>query len=268
MEEPGSGREQPFVTHDEAPTVPSPGKRPLDDPSPPIALPLVALLMGGALLGTPGGEDRRNAPPCQARPPGVAISTASRHQALGPLAGPPRLARAPDRDGVERPLAAGDCRRGRRLQGRLSAEDPRHRPAPATVSPSRVSSGRRGLPLFLRHTTPLGTACIPPDLWLVVEVGPKSPPPLAQPAYLCPVFEPAPAGSGTAIPAGQLAPLGTRPQPPADAFNAASILHTRASPAGGNVDLGKLGADRVPWLRGQVSPRHRLPSRVAWQHMT
>jgi len=116
MEETGTGRDQPFVAHDEAPKVPPPGTRALDDPPPPIAPQLAPILGSGPFMGAPGGDNRLNAPPCQASPQRVAIIPAIRNQALGPLAGPLRLSRAPDRDGIERPLEKGDFRWGRRVQ--------------------------------------------------------------------------------------------------------------------------------------------------------
>jgi hypothetical protein len=116
MEETGIGREQPLIAHDEAPKVPQPGKGPLDDPPPPIAPQLAPILMGGALMVAPGGDDRLNALPSQARPQRVAIIAAIRDQVVRPLAGASRLPRAADRDGVKGLLEERDLRRGRRVQ--------------------------------------------------------------------------------------------------------------------------------------------------------
>jgi hypothetical protein len=36
MKEPGIGRDQPLIAHDEAPKVPEPGKGPFDNPPPAV----------------------------------------------------------------------------------------------------------------------------------------------------------------------------------------------------------------------------------------
>jgi hypothetical protein len=74
---------------------------------------------------------------------------------------------------------------------------PRHRPAPSTSSPSRVSSCRPWIPLVGGHEAAIRTAFIPPNLLLVIELGEKGPPQLEQHPRLLPVFEPAPAAETT-----------------------------------------------------------------------
>jgi hypothetical protein len=117
MKEPGIGRDQALIAHDEASEVPQPGKGPLHDPPPPIAAHLTPILVGGSAVSAAGRDNGLDAPPGQPGAQGVAVIAAIRNQALGPPARPPRLARPADGDRVEGPLEEPDRCRGCRVQG-------------------------------------------------------------------------------------------------------------------------------------------------------
>ena len=116
MKEACIGGDQAFVADAEAPKVPQPGKRPLNDPSAAIAAQLPPILMGRFLVVPPSWDDRVNPSLSQTGAQGVAIIASIGNQALGAFAGPARFAGAADRDRVEGLLKEGDFRRGCRLQ--------------------------------------------------------------------------------------------------------------------------------------------------------
>jgi hypothetical protein len=116
MKEPSIGCDQSLIAHDEAPKVSQPGKRPRNDPPPAIPPQLPPILMGRVLVVPPCRDNRVDTPPRQTCPQRVAIVAAIRNQAVGPLAGAPRLPQPPDGDRVEGALEEGDLRRGRRVQ--------------------------------------------------------------------------------------------------------------------------------------------------------
>jgi hypothetical protein len=116
MEEAGRDRDQPLIADDEAPKVPQPGERPLDDPPPAIPTPLPPILMRRLLVVPPSRDDRCNPPLSQAGAQGIAVIASIRDQALGPLAGPAGFGGAADSDRVEPLLEKRDLRRGRRVQ--------------------------------------------------------------------------------------------------------------------------------------------------------
>jgi hypothetical protein len=121
------------------------------------------------------------------------------------------------------------CSRSVTAAGEAAARDcsqrrsPRHRPAPATLCPCRVSSCRAEAPLVGGHEAAIGTACIPPKLLLVVQVGREAPPECEHDPGCFPWLEPPPTGRGAAISPGRLAPWGARPEHPEEAFKAAPI---------------------------------------------
>src|SRR5918999_223515 len=108
------------------------------------------------------------------------------------------------------------------------------------------------------HFVPLPRLVVP-TLGPLFSRGQRGPPELEQHAGLFPALEPPPAGAGTAVLPGQLAPLGASPQDPEDAFKTAPIVDARASPAGGHLRHGEMDADGFPLLLRESSPRHVLP---------
>ena len=177
---------------------------------------------------TPCGDIRVDAPPSQARPQRVAIVTAIRNQAVGPLAGTSRLPRPLDGYRVEG-----------LLEGVTSAGDaaPRYTPNRVAV-PSTSTLHWVPLPRFVFPTlspllpgneTAIRKALLPAQFFLVVEWAQEGLPELEQDAALFPVLEPAPAGTRAATSPRQLAPLGTGPEDPEGALQTALICDTRAS---------------------------------------
>jgi len=239
----------------------------LPDPSPAMAAQRPPLLRGGFLVVPPSRAARVTPPRRHAGAQGVAVIAAIRTPAPRSLAGPSRFAGVADRDRVEGLLTEGDFRRGRRLQGLLPTEDPRHRPQPSPWSPCHVSCSRRWAPVVGGDEAAIDTAVIPAARMWVVEWGQERPPALEQEAPLLPRLEPPPAGARTASPAGQRAPLAAGPQDPPETRKAAPISHTWAPPAGGSLGGRKMAAHGFPWWLGQLSPRPGLPSRLAWQHL-
>jgi hypothetical protein len=116
MKEPGIGRDQPLIAHDEAPKMSHPGKGPFDNPSPSIAAQLPTVLMGRPLVAAPRRDNRLNASPDQSSPQGIAVIPPIGDQPLGPLTWPPRLPGPPDSNRVERLFEESNLRRGRRVQ--------------------------------------------------------------------------------------------------------------------------------------------------------
>jgi hypothetical protein len=116
MEETGIGRDQPLIAHDEAPKVPQPGKRPLDDPPSPIPPQLAPILMGGPFMGAASRHNRVDAAPGQARAQGIAVIAPIRNQSLRSFAGASWFSGAPNSDGVERLFEKRHFRRGCRFQ--------------------------------------------------------------------------------------------------------------------------------------------------------
>jgi hypothetical protein len=92
-----------------------------------------------------------------------------------------------------------------------------------------------------------------------MQLGQEGPPQLEQHVSLFPLLEPSPTGTGAAIPAGQLAPLGSGPQNPEDALETAPILNAWATTSGGNFGLGKMDANRFPLCCRESSPCHVSP---------
>lgn len=148
---------------------------------------------------------------------------------------------------------------GRRVQGLLPAESPRHRPAPATVCPCRAWSCRRWVPCFRRHEAAIGTACTPTNLCLVIRLGQEAPPAFAQHPRLCPLLEPPPTPTGAALSSGDLAPLSAGPEPSEAALKAASARAAGASTPLGHFWRREIDADGRPWLWRKSSPCHVLP---------
>jgi hypothetical protein len=267
MEEARIGRDQPFVAHDEAPKVPQPGKRPLDDPPPPIPPQLAPILMGGTLMVAPGGDNRLNAPPRQASPQRVAIVTPIRNQALGPLARPPRLARAPDHNGVERLFEEGDFRRGSRLQvcsqRSTRAIDQNH---PLCVLPA-LRLADFGSPFFAGIKLPSAKHSSHRIFCWSLSWAKKA----RQSLSSTPVsshclsrrqqVEGLPCRRGSSL---HWAPVQRTQRMPSKQRRSS----TRGRPPRGEtLTWGQMDADRFPLLCGQFSPCHGLPSRFAWQHM-
>jgi hypothetical protein len=86
MKEACIGRDQALIADDQPPKVPQPGKRPLDEPSPPIAPQLAPILRGGALTAAPGGDDRLTPSPGPSSMQRIAGIPPIGAQAPGPLA--------------------------------------------------------------------------------------------------------------------------------------------------------------------------------------
>jgi hypothetical protein len=116
MKQAGIGRDQLLIAHHEAPKVAQPGKGPLYDPPAPIPPQFTAILVRGPLMIGAGGNDWLDAAAGQPGTQGIAVIPPIGNQTLGPFAGASWLARAADRDGVERLFEERDFRRGSRLQ--------------------------------------------------------------------------------------------------------------------------------------------------------
>jgi hypothetical protein len=116
MKEARIGRDQAFIPYDQATKMAEPRERALDDPPPPISAQLPAVLMRGVLVVAASRDDRLDTPTGQPSPQRIAVIAPIRDQSLGALAGPSRLAGAPNRDRVEGRFKKGDFRRGRRVQ--------------------------------------------------------------------------------------------------------------------------------------------------------
>jgi hypothetical protein len=116
MEEASIGGNQPFIPHHQPAEMAKPCERPLHDPPPPIPPQLPPVLMRCPPMIAAGWNNGVDASPHQTRPQRIAVIPAIRDQAVGPLAGPARFARPPDRNRVERLFEEGDLRRGSRLQ--------------------------------------------------------------------------------------------------------------------------------------------------------
>jgi len=144
---------------------------------------------------------------------------------------------------------------------------PRHRPAPATSCPGRVSSSRLWAPLCRGDEAAIDTTVIPAPFLLVIELGQEGPPPLEQYPGLCPRREPPPDGTGAARPPGQLTPWGARPQDPEEPLQTAPIVGARPSTSGGSLGLREMDTSGVPLLLCQSAPRHVLPARFARELM-
>src|SRR5919108_2008508 len=230
MEETGIGRNQPLIPDDEAAKVPQPGKRPFDAPPAAVAPQLAPILMGGSRMVAACGNDRFDSPPGQARSQGVALIASIGAQAIGPFAGTCGLPRAPTRDRVERLLKEGDFRRGRRVQVCSRRRSPRHRPEPSTSCPCPAWRGRLWAPFFRGDKATIDKAFVPAQLLLVIQLGQEGSPELEQDAGLLPLLASPPACARTAIPAGQLAPLGPRPDGPKEGPPTAGTPPPRPSP--------------------------------------
>jgi hypothetical protein len=260
MKERSIDRNKPCIAHHETAEHPEPGEGALPNPTTPLAAPFAPTLMGGPAVMATGRDHGLNPPAGQAGPHGIAVRAPIREQAVGPFAGPAGRAGSANRDRVEGLFEARDLRRGRRRQGLLPAEYPRHRPQPSTLGPSPAWFSRPSPPFVGGNKAAIGKACIPPQLLLVVELGQEGAPALEQRAGLFPVCEPAPTGTGAAIPPGEFTPWGAGPQDPADAFKTAPILDTRPSPAGGRLGERQLAVDGRPLLVAKSSPRPVSPS--------
>jgi hypothetical protein len=116
MEETGICGDETLLARAEAPKVPQPGKRSIDDPQSPRPPHFAPILIGGAFMGTARRDARLDDAAGQAGPQGIAVTPPIGGQPLGPLAGASRLAGAADGDWVEGLLDQGTLRRGRRVQ--------------------------------------------------------------------------------------------------------------------------------------------------------
>ena len=116
MEETGIDGDQPLIAYDEAPKMPQPGKRPLDNPPPSIPPQLPPILRGRMLVVAARRDDRLNTAPRQPGTERVAVIPPIGDQPFGALAGPPGFTRPPDGDRVEGFLEERDLCRGSRLQ--------------------------------------------------------------------------------------------------------------------------------------------------------
>jgi hypothetical protein len=115
MQETSIGRDQPFIADDEAPKVAQPGERPLHDPPPPVATPLVAILMRRPLMVGAIRDDGLDAPASQPGAQRVTIIASIRSQALGSRPRPHRLPWPADGDRLDGRFEKGDFRRRRRV---------------------------------------------------------------------------------------------------------------------------------------------------------
>jgi hypothetical protein len=116
MKEACVGRDQPFITDDQAAEMAKPGEGAFHDPPPPIAPQLPPILMGGSLMVAACGNERFDSPPGQARSQGVAIIASIGDQAVGPFARASGFPWPPDGDRLEGLLEERDFRRGCRVQ--------------------------------------------------------------------------------------------------------------------------------------------------------
>ena len=116
MKEARIGLYQAFVSHEEPPEPPEPGKGSLDNPPVVLATQLSAILIGRNRICAPCGDNRFDSPSLQAFPQRIAVVASVGNQSVGVSPGPPRMMASAHRDRFECFLEERGLRLGRRAQ--------------------------------------------------------------------------------------------------------------------------------------------------------